>query len=53
MELLKFELKNLQEENIIMSNKLVHLLSEVVSYFKTVVFSMKKAYLNEFQGDIG
>ena len=36
-----------------MSNILDYLLSEVVFYLKTVVFSMKKSYLNEFQGDIG
>ena len=36
-----------------MRNSLIHLLSEVVFYLKTVVFSMKKSYLNEFQVDIG
>ena len=36
-----------------MSNILNYLLSEVMFYLKTVVFSMKKSYLKEFQGDIG
>ena len=36
-----------------MSNILDYLLSEVVFYLKTVVFSMKKSYHKEFQGDIG
>ena len=42
-----------QEGNIIMSNILDFVLSEVMFYLKTVVFSMKKSYLKEFQGDIG
>ena len=36
-----------------MSNILDFLLSEVMFYLKIVVFSMKKSYLKEFQGDIG
>ena len=36
-----------------MSNILDYLLSEVVFYLKTVVFSMKKSYQKEFQVDIG
>ena len=36
-----------------MSNILDFMLSEVMFYLKTVVFSMKKSYLKEFQGDIG
>ena len=40
-----------------MSNILDYLLSEVmfevVFYLKTVIFSMKKSYLKEFQVDIG
>ena len=42
-----------QEGNIIMSNILDFMLSEVMFYLKTVVFSMKKSYLKEFQVDIG
>ena len=42
-----------QEGNIIMCNILDFMLSEVMFYLKTVVFSMKKSYLKEFQGDIG
>ena len=42
-----------QEGNIIMSNILDFMLSEVMFYLKTVVFSMKKSYLEEFQVDIG
>ena len=42
-----------QEGHIIMSNILDFMLSEVMFYLKTVVFSMKKSYLKEFQVDIG
>ena len=36
-----------------MSNILDFMLSGVMFYLKTVVFSMKKSYLKEFQVDIG